>query len=95
MQGQRLAFDTNLNLSDDLPESLIREFFPPKILKALMILCLRVDIADNNDKADIVKELLNTIDGSEGFEELGVGTNRAAFLYRGLAIKIALDRRGL
>ena len=60
----------------------------------------RVDIEDNNDKAEMVKELL----GDE-FQELGSGTNRIAFLYTpgpnrkfrggaGLVYEIALDRRG-
>ena len=86
--GSRTIFSTNEE--KELPTSLIREFFPNDLLKALWVLCLKVDIADNNDKADILRSLL-----PNHFEEIGVGTNRAVFLYRGVAIKIALDRRGL
>lgn len=72
------------------PKSLIREFFSDDIIKMLYYHCCRVDIEDNNEKAEMIKELL----GSE-FVELGTGTNRIAFLHRGLCCMIALDRRGL
>jgi hypothetical protein len=60
----------------------------------------RIDIEDNNDKAEMIAELI----GPE-FEELGTGTNRIAFLYTpsperefrggaGLVYEFALDRRG-
>jgi len=51
---------------------------------------LRVDIPDNNDKAEMVKMFV-----PEGFQELGTGTNRIAFLHNNLVYKIALDRRGM
>lgn len=61
----------------------------------------RVDIEDNNDKADLITELI----GPE-FEEVGAGTNRIVYKFtpgpdrefRGgssLLFIIALDRRGL
>lgn len=60
----------------------------------------RIDIDDNNDKAELVQELI----GDE-FQELGTGTNRVAYLYTpnedrefrggsGLVYEFALDRRG-
>ena len=64
---------------------------PKKIMKALFINCLRVDISDINDKAEIVKELVKPLD----FDEIGTGTNRIAFYFNGVVFKIAMDRRGL
>lgn len=80
--------------------SLITQIFNPELLKMLYYHACRVDIEDNNDKAEMIKELL----GDE-FQELGSGTNRIAFLYTpgpdrefrggaGLVYEIALDRRG-
>ena len=80
--------------------SLITQIFDTELLKMLYYHACRVDIEDNNDKAEMVKELL----GDE-FQELGSGTNRIAFLYTpgpnrkfrggaGLVYEIALDRRG-
>ena len=82
-------------------ESLINQIFSKEMLKMLYYHACRVDIDDNNDKAELVAELL----GPE-FQELGTGTNRIAFLYNpspsrefrggsGLVFEIALDRRGL
>jgi hypothetical protein len=59
------------------------------MIKMLYYHCCRIDIEDNNDKAEMIEELL----GPE-FQLLGVGTNRLAFLYRGLVVKVAIDRRG-
>lgn len=81
-------------------ESLINQIFTKEQLKMLYYHACRVDIDDNNDKADLICELL----GPE-FQELGTGTNRMAFLYTpgpdrefkggaGLVYEIALDRRG-
>ena len=70
--------------------NLIEYFFTKEILKALYYNCLRIDIPDNNDKAEIVKAIL----GSD-YTEIGTGTNRIALLHNGLIVKIALDRRGL
>lgn len=75
---------------EKLPENLIRFTFSDTLIRALMIHCLRVDIPDNNDKADMIKIML----GDE-FRELGTGTNRIALLKDGMVYKIALDRRGL
>lgn len=79
---------SNHNESEE--HSIIKEFFNDDMIKMLYYHACRVDIPDNNDKAEMVKELL----GPE-FVELGTGTNRIAFLHNGLVCKIALDRRGL
>ena len=71
-------------------ESLMSKFFSDDMLKMLYYHCCRVDFEDNNEKADLVKEIL----GPE-FVELGTGTNRITFLHKGLCCVIALDRRGL
>lgn len=80
-------------VSDELEfkqvDNLIREFITDSQLKALLYHCLRVDISDNNDKAEIVKLILG-----KDFQELGTGTNRIALFYRGFVVKVALDRRG-
>ena len=80
--------------------SLINQIFSKDLLKMLYYHACRVDIEDNNDKAEMIAELL----GPE-FQELGTGTNRIAFLYTpnndrtfrggaGLVFEVALDRRG-
>jgi uncharacterized C2H2 Zn-finger protein len=74
----------------DLPDNIMNEFFNKNMLKTLAYHTLRVDIADNNDKAEMIKYLLGY-----KFDELGTGTNRIAFLHDGLVAKIALDRRGI
>ena len=75
----------------EIPKNLIREIFSDEMIRTLFYHCLRVDIPDNNDKAEMIKMLL---DPNE-FDELGTGTNRIAFLHNGLVCKIALDRRGM
>lgn len=81
-------------------KSLIEQVFDRNLLKMLYYHACRVDIEDNNDKAEMISEML----GPE-FQELGTGTNRIAFLYTpgperefrggaGLVYEIALDRRG-
>lgn len=79
---------------------LISQVFTKEELKMYCYHACRVDIPDNNDKAEMLEELL----GPE-FQEIGTGTNRVAFLYTpsesrefrggsGLIYKFALDRRG-
>ena len=82
---------TAINGNDEYKEvpNLIREYISDEKLKALYINCLRVDISDNNDKAEVVKLIL----GKE-FEEIGTGTNRIALFHKGFVVKVALDRRG-
>lgn len=72
-----------------VPDNLIRTVFTDTQLKALYYLAMRIDIEDNNDKAEMIKMIVPS-----EFEELGTGTNRIAFLYNNLVYKIALDRRG-
>lgn len=69
--------------------NVISDFIDPHTMMALFHNCLRVDIADNNDKAEICAEIL----GNE-FSEIGTGTNRISFLHNGVVVKVALDRRG-
>jgi len=76
--------------TEDGKHCLIQEFFSKEMLKMLYYHACRVDIADNNDKAEMVKDLLGP-----DFTELGTGTNRIAFLHNGVVVEIALDRRGL
>ena len=82
-------------------DSLINNIFSKDLLKMLYYHACRVDIEDNNDKAEMISELI----GPE-FQELGTGTNRISYLYTpgsdrkfrggaGLVFIIALDRRGL
>lgn len=70
--------------------NLINFLITPQKMKALYENCLRVDILDNNEKADIVSKIL----GPE-FDEIGTGTNRTALYKNGVVVKVALDRRGL
>jgi hypothetical protein len=81
-------------------ESLINQIFSKDMLKMLYYHACRVDIEDNNDKAEMIANLI----GPE-FQEIGTGTNRIAFLYTpnesrkfrggaGLVYEFALDRRG-
>lgn len=69
--------------------NLINFLITPQKMKALYENCLRVDILDNNEKADIASKIL----GPE-FDEIGTGTNRTALYKNGVVIKVALDRRG-
>lgn len=82
-------------------ESLINKIFSKELQKELYFHACRIDIDDNNDKAELISELL----GDE-FQEIGTGTNRVAYLYTpseerkfrggaGLVYEFALDRRGL
>ena len=70
--------------------NLISYFIDKKTMIALFYNCMRLDIADNNVKAELCASIL----GSE-FSEIGTGTNRIAFLHNGVVVKVALDRRGL
>lgn len=83
------AFTGALGEVKDVP-NLIQYFFSDDIIKALFYTCLRIDIPDNNMKAEVVKKILGL-----DFEEIGTGTNRIALLHNGVIVKIALDRRGL
>lgn len=95
-----MAFVPVQNEETDQPQSLINKIFSKDLLKMLYYHACRIDIDDNNDKAEMIAELL----GPE-FQELGTGTNRIAFLYNpspsrefkggsGLVFEIGLDRRG-
>lgn len=73
-----------------MEERLIPNYFTKEQLKMLYFHALCPVFPDNNEKADIVKAILGP-----DFEELGLGTNRIAFLYNGMCVIIALDRRGM
>ena len=77
------------NVDSGIDKKLIPEYFTKGQLKQLYMHCLATFFPDNNLKADIVKAIV----GPE-FVELGLGTNRIAFLYNGMVVSIALDRRG-
>lgn len=72
-------------------ESHIKKFFDPIITKKLFGNALLIDIDDNNEKVDIIRQLL-----PPDFTELAPGTNRYAVRGPdGFCYKIALDRRGI
>lgn len=73
----------------DRPTNIIRSVFSDEQIRALHYLAMRVDIEDNNDKAEMIRMIVPS-----DFVEIGTGTNRIAFLYNNLVYKIALDRRG-
>ena len=75
--------------AEETEEKLIPKYFTKEQLKQLYFHCLAPFFPDNNEKADIVKAILGP-----DFEELGLGTNRIAFLYNGMVVIVALDRRG-
>ena len=83
-------FKANNIKTENGDHSLINAFFDEETLKMLYYHACRVDIADNNDKAEMIRDLLGAT-----FIELGTGTNRIALLHNGVVVKIALDRRGL
>jgi len=89
-----------MDIQQEENQSLINQIFSKELLKWLYIHACRIDIEDNNDKAEMITEIL----GPE-FQELGTGTNRIAYLYTpgderkfrggaGLVFEFALDRRG-
>ena len=83
------AFTGSIGEVKDVP-NLIQYFISDEVMRALFYNCLRIDIPDNNMKAEVVKKILGP-----DFEEIGTGTNRIALLHNGVIVKVALDRRGL
>lgn len=71
-------------------ESRILTNFTEEELRFLYIAAMRYDIDDNNDRADLIKAILEP-----KFQEIGTGTNRIAFMKDGYVFKVAMDRRGL
>lgn len=86
-----LDLDFSKTIEKEVPESLIKEYFPDEVLKALFYQALSVDIMDNNARAEIIKYICEPY----GFDELGTGTNRIGLLKNNFVFKIALDRRGI
>lgn len=88
----KTVFDSDeIDIEESEDGSLISKFFTPAQIKTLFHYACRVDIADNNDKAEAIKAILPATE----FDELGTGTNRIGFLHNGMVVKLALDRRGL
>ena len=78
-------------VEEDIPKSHILQIYSPVLLKQLFAHALLIDMDDNNEKVDVIKELLG-----DGFNELGPGTNRYGTLGPdGYCHKIAIDRRGI
>lgn len=86
---------------DEEVGSIINQIFSKDLIKKLFYHACRPDIPDNNEKAELIQELI----GDE-FVELGTGTNRMAFVYNpdddresmvgsNLVISIALDKQGM
>jgi hypothetical protein len=87
----RPAVDVDEEEYDERPKSHILRLYPPDIIKKLYAHALLIDCESNNEKVDVVKEIV----GDE-FSELGPGTNRVGLLGPdGYCHKIALDRRGI
>ena len=63
---------------------------PGDVMMKLFDIARDPTISDNNQKADDICRIIGT-----DFKELGVGTNRIAFLKDGYVYKIALDKYGL
>ena len=72
-------FKANNIKTENGDHSLINAFFDEETLKMLYYHACRVDIADNNDKAEMIRDLLGAT-----FIELGTGTNRIALLHNGV-----------
>ena len=80
--------DENFDLSR---KSHILRLYSPDVIKKLFAHALMIDIDDNNEKVNIIKEIVG-----DDFMELGPGTNRLGLLGPdGYCHKIALDRRGI
>lgn len=78
-------------IEDDAPKSHILQIYDPILLKKLFAHALLIDMDDNNEKVDVIKQLLG-----DDFAELGPGTNRYGALGPdGYCHKIAIDRRGI
>lgn len=82
----------SLIMDDDgiKPRSLIQDYFTEEQLKLLYYNALRIDIEDNNDKADIATHIVGP-----DFDEVGTGTNRITFKRGFYVVKIALDKHGV
>lgn len=84
----KTVFDSDeIGIEESEDGSLINKFFTPAQIKTLFHYACRVDIADNNDKAEAIKAILTP----DKFDELGTGTNRIGFLRNGMVVKVALN----
>jgi len=73
--------------------SRILEYFNKQLLVDLYNVCKSVKISDNNQKTNIMIEVLNK--HKLDYVELGPGTNRFAILIDNYVFKIALDKWGI
>jgi len=74
-------------------KSRILEHFKKQLLIDLYDVCKSVKISDNNQKTDMMIEVLNK--HGLDYVELGPGTNRFAILIDNYVFKIALDKWGI
>lgn len=72
--------------------SIILQYFTPEILVKIQLITKTAG-ASNNDKGQMIKELLT--ENNVPFSSLGSGTNRLGLLIDGYAVKIALDEDGM
>ena len=81
------------NPDSDKPKkrrSRLDENIPDEIKIKLYQISSDFTISDDNVKADMISEVMESI----GFKEIGTGTNRIAFMKDGYVYKVALDDRG-
>ena len=72
--------------------SIILQYFTAEILVKIQLITKTAG-ASNNDKGQMIKELLT--ENNVPFSSLGSGTNRLGLLIDGYAVKIALDEDGM
>lgn len=70
--------------------SKLNRFIPDDVKDQLYLIASDVTIPDDNEKADMISRIMENI----GFQEIGTGTNRIAFMKDGYVYKVALDERG-
>lgn len=72
------------------PEGRIKEAFDTEKLEYLYSLIYCHELPDNNEKADVIKDIIGP-----GFVEVGTGTNRFCAMKDGYIWKFAMDNRGV
>ena len=80
----------NLDRKSDVIVSKINRYIPDEIKAKLYRIASDYTIPDDNEKADMIKEIMRPL----GFKEIGTGTNRIAFMKGRYCYKVALDDRG-
>ncbi len=83
------------NITDHMRSySKINKYFSKDLLKLFYYYALNYELGDNNQKAELYEEILESVHPGM-FRKLGTGTNRIAFQRGHFVFKIALDRRGI